>query len=228
LGVSGGLVAASVLVPEFFIDRALDTPPCGECDPAALNPIDRPVTRWHWSAARPISDTTLLLTVLSPYLLSGVEGLDDAWATEAVVYTETLSVTILITQLVKYSVRRARPFTYNPDAPQSEKLRYKAKLSLFSGHTSVSFSMATAAAMTYQLRHPDEDSRWVVWGTTMTLAGVTAALRVAGGQHFFSDVLLGAAAGAAVGVVVPTLHRRSGPSTAQTATITPTGVRFVW
>ena len=89
--------------------------------------------------------------------------------------------------------------------------------------------MATAAAYTWQLRHPEGSSKYVVWGGTMSLAVATAGLRVIGGKHFYSDVLVGGLVGVAVGFVVPALHRIDGDKgTAPTAGLTPMGFGFVW
>lgn len=232
LSLSLGVGLTSVLVPALVFHEDFDEPPCGECDPFSLNRFDRPVTGYWSPAAQRASDVTVGLLMLSPYLLSGLEGVDGEWTKDAVVYTESLAVSLVITQLIKYSVRRARPFTYGDDAPHAKKLRYDSTLSFSSGHSSLAFTAATVAAYTWQLRHPHGSSKYVVWGGTMSLAAATASLRVIGGKHFFSDVLVGSAIGFLVGIVVPSLHRidrkpRSGGSNAS-ATLTPMGFTLVW
>ena len=70
--------------------------------------------------------------------------------------------------------------------------------------------------MTFWRRHPRGPARWIVAGTYLALASATAALRVAAGEHFPTDVIVGAAAGSAVGAAVPLLHdhgARAGPGT---------------
>ena len=229
LGLSFGLGAASVLGPMLWLEHDLDEAPCGECDPNDVNAFDRPVTGYFSTAAQHTSDVSITLLVLTPYLLSGLEGFDGEWAKDAVVYTESLGVTLVLTQVVKYAVRRPRPFTYNPDAPEDKKSKYDAGLSFYSGHSAISFTMATAAAYTWQLRHPHGSSKYVVWGGTMSLAVATAGLRVIGGKHFYSDVLVGSVVGVVVGLVVPALHRSDGDSgSATTAGVTPMGFGFVW
>jgi membrane-associated phospholipid phosphatase len=41
------------------------------------------------------------------------------------------------------------------------------------------------------------------------MGSIIGATRIAAGQHFPSDVLVGAAAGTAIGLLIPWLHRRS-------------------
>jgi membrane-associated phospholipid phosphatase len=228
-----GLGISSVLLPKLFLESDLDAPPCGDCDPFELNRFDRPVTTYYSPAAQHTSDVTVSLLVLSPYLLSGLEGFDGEWAKDAVVYTEALGVTLVLTQVVKYAVRRPRPFTYNPDAPGENKLKYDSTLSFMSGHSAISFTMATAAAYTWQLRHPHGNSKYVVWGGLMSLAATTASLRVIGGKHFFTDVLVGSAVGFVIGLVVPSLHEiRPGKSRSTVAgrgaILSPMGFGFAW
>ena len=52
------------------------------------------------------------------------------------------------------------------------------------------------------------ESKWktpVVIGS-FTLATISGTLRILSGSHFFSDVLVGAAIGSAIGITVPLLH----------------------
>jgi membrane-associated phospholipid phosphatase len=67
--------------------------------------------------------------------------------------------------------------------------------------------MATAYATIFTLRHPRARAAVPVWLAALGLATATAVLRVEAGKHFWTDVIAGSLAGAAVGVLVPTLHR---------------------
>ncbi len=112
---------------------------------------------------------------------------------------------------MKFAVRRPRPYSYDPDTTVGDPTAEEARLSFFSGHTSTTFALATAYAYLFQVRHPR--SRWVapVWVLGLSLASVTGVARVEAGKHFWTDVLAGAAVGAAVGLLVPVLHRNRTP-----------------
>lgn len=214
LSASVALAAGSLLMPGFFMDSELAEPACGECDIETINALDRPVTGYDSGAARLTSDITVGTLIAAPFLLgladtqrAGGGGMDD-YLTDATILAETLAINLFAVQLVKHAARRPRPFTYNPDAEHERKLKVDSTLSFFSGHSSTSFSMAVAYAITYQERNPDDPMRFAVWGGGLSLAALTAGLRIAGGKHFWSDVLTGTLVGTAIGILVPVLHLR--------------------
>ena len=47
-----------------------------------------------------------------------------------------------------------------------------------------------------------------ITATTMATASVQSGLRMASGDHFPSDVIIGALVGTAAGIMIPALHRR--------------------
>jgi hypothetical protein len=63
-----------------------------------------------------------------------------------------------VQDIVRRAVRRPRPYMYTPGLNPTQREGPEASLSFFSGHTSGTFAMATATAMTYSLRHPG--SKW--------------------------------------------------------------------
>lgn len=215
LSLAVGVLAGSVLLPMLSEPDELSAPACGACDPLSVNALDRPVTGYNSSVARHVSDITVATLVVSPFLLSGLDvGMDETsdglsgFMTDTTVLASTLALNIFLTQTVKFAVQRPRPFTYNPDVDQERKLAPDSRLSFYSGHTSTAFSMAVAYGVTYSRRHPDDWKRFLVWGGGLTLATATGGLRIAGGKHFWTDVMVGAAVGSALGVAVPALHFR--------------------
>lgn len=120
---------------------------------------------------------------------------------------EALALNSGINQLVKAATRRPRPLLYGlaPGDPElAKKDNYR---SFYSGHTSSVFAVGMAYARTYALRHPGSDARWAVYGGVVAVGTTVGVLRVVSGRHFPTDVLVGAAAGTAIGLLVPALHR---------------------
>lgn len=195
---------------------------CAACDVARINALDRGVIGNADHAARTYSDIGLYTAVALPFALDLGDALLQrardgsaarsrhmrGWAIDAVVLLETFAVTYAATNLVKFAVRRPRPYSYDADSEVGDPTANDARLSFFSGHSSLSFAMAAAYASLFAARHPR--SRWVapVWVIGMTLASTTAIARVAAGKHFWTDILVGAAVGSATGVAIPALHRR--------------------
>ena len=75
-----------------------------------------------------------------------------------------------------------------------------------SGHTVLAFSGATFASYVFSKYFSDSPWKYAVTAASYSIAAATAVFRVAGGKHFLTDVLAGAALGTAIGFVVPWLH----------------------
>lgn len=216
LGVSAAIWAAGGLM-----GRELRWAGCAACDPARLNALDRTAIGNADHAAKIVSDVGYATLAAAPLLLDLGDALLQrsrdasparprhlrAWGKDAVVLLEVLAVDSALTNLVKFAVRRPRPYSYDPETAVGDPLAEESRLSFFSGHTSAAFAMATAYAYLFQVRHPR--SRWVapVYVIGLGLASVTGVARVAAGKHFWTDVLAGAVAGASIGVLIPALHR---------------------
>lgn len=75
------------------------------------------------------------------------------------------------------------------------------------------------AAFTIRKRYGEQIWPWIVVGL---VGGSVAFERVASGEHFPTDVAVGAVAGTAIGITVPWLHLRGGDTRVQ---IVPLGAR---
>ena len=212
---AGVVAAASELAKS-----ELPGPQCGgvSCDPQRINPLDRLSIGSHSQAARTASDVFLGINLGLPFVLDFFDVLGtrprDGWrgyGTDVLVLAEVFAVNASLNALFKYAVRRSRPLVYDPD-PEAftaeERSDPDAALSFYSGHSSFSFSMATAYSYLFMRRHPGSKLVIPVWVISEGLAATTAALRVVAGKHFVTDVLTGAAVGAAIGVLIPYLHAR--------------------
>jgi len=69
------------------------------------------------------------------------------------------------------------------------------------------YASAAALSYTFWRRHPDDAlGRGLVLGLSLAAASATGYLRVRAGKHYWSDVVVGALVGGAVGLLVPLLH----------------------
>jgi membrane-associated phospholipid phosphatase len=136
---------------------------------------------------------------------------------DLIIALESVALASMLTQVIKLSAARGRPYTYevfqdDHALPLDQALIYEpdAYLSFPSGHANFSFafvsSFATVATMRERKLAP------YLWAFGMPLAGVTAYLRVAGHRHWFSDVIVGSTIGTIVGAGLPVLlhHPRFG------------------
>jgi len=101
---------------------------------------------------------------------------------------ETLALSAVCTQVIKYSAGRARPYL-NLGSEEFIGLNKKADYNSFpSGHTQTAFAVASTFALEYQ------DNLWVTI-PAYTLAATTAYARVRDNKHWPSDVFTGAMIG---------------------------------
>ncbi len=201
-------LSASMLIPTFFAT----TTPLSQDDINGLNKnhinaFDRSVTHNWNTTAKSWSDITLITCALTPLILIVGKKARHDWMTAALMYAEVLALSFSMGRLVKTLVDRPRPFVYNNNAPLSEKTQVDARHSFFSGHTVTAFSSAAFFSYTFSQYYPNSPWRYVVWPVSFSLAGLTGYLRIAAGKHFPTDVIVGAAVGTLIGILVPYLHK---------------------
>lgn len=89
-----------------------------------------------------------------------------------------------ITVIMKYTIKRDRPFITYPDITKKSAA---GSPSFPSGHTSGAFALATSLSLTYP--------KWYVIAASYTWAGTVAFSRMDLGVHYPSDILAGALVG---------------------------------
>jgi len=210
-GLTGILLGASI---------AVDTRPvpAAGLDPAEIAwHVDRNALQNLSTVADNRSDTFRNVTVVLPLALGLVTAAPgNRWRAAGdrmALWTESAGVAQGITLLVKNSVARPRPFNYRdeavrPDEPHYDAQSDRAFQSMPSGHASSAWCGAALLWMDPWLQQPDATwkRRAGIACIGSALATVTAGLRIEAGQHFPTDVLAGAAIGAASGTFVPLLH----------------------
>jgi membrane-associated phospholipid phosphatase len=193
----------------------------------SLVPVDTS-TRWRtqllsWdrslegrtsAGAARTSDILATVDVIMPLgLLLGQSGMTEAYGKRSLLYGEAVMVSLLVNGVTKYLVGRPRPYVYSNDPRVQDYAHGEGKdsrLSFYSGHASTTFAASVAGAYLFAQNTTDKRARATVWGFELALAGATANLRTRAGKHFYSDVVVGALVGAAIGFAVPRLH--GGPS----------------
>lgn len=177
-------------------------------DVQAVPAFDRIATRWWSPTAGRWSDVTMFAAGLMPLALLAETGDDLAAGELAVMYLQTMALQQTVVGVLKVQAGRLRPFTYNQDPRIPEDLQRSAyaRRSFPSGHTATAFAGAVFTSEVYARLNPRRDSRHWVRAGAWSLAALTGYLRVRAGNHFPSDVLAGAAIGAALGWAVPALH----------------------
>lgn len=125
---------------------------------------------------------------------------DDATQLKQIASATTISflTAAIVTEGVKFTVRRPRPYKGYPDdlIPVKTTLGY----SFPSGHTSLTFSVATSLSLSCP--------KWYIIAPSMLWASSVAFSRLYLGVHYPSDVLTGMLVGAASGFFGHWLSKR--------------------
>ena len=80
-------------------------------------------------------------------------------------------------------------------------------LSFYSGHTNLAFALVVSAGTIAHIRNYEAEP--YIWGFGIPIALFVAYTRIAAQKHYFTDVLIGAVIGSAIGFAIPWLHRNT-------------------
>jgi len=175
------------------------------CSAAEVNSLDRHVIGNHNKFLDDLSDATAGVVLVAPPLLDALDvGLSPTLLEDVTVYGETLAMNGALVTAAKYTVQRPLPRTYAGDPTLLH--RPGGYRSFYSGHVSVVVAALSVTAFTLDTRHHQHIWPWLL---AVGMGAMVAAERVAAGRHFYTDVAVGAVAGAAVGTLVPLAHRRA-------------------
>lgn len=163
-----------------------------------------------------VASDVLLFTSMAMPFISFVDKRVSGHAFEIIgLYAETMAVNQGIYQLTTGLITRRRPLTYNIDTNSSGEpiVSLSAKLakgvsnSFFSGHTSTAAAATFFGARVFTDFRPHSKLVPFVWGAAVAVPGFVAYSRYKAGKHFPSDVATGYIVGAAVGYLIPTIHK---------------------
>jgi membrane-associated phospholipid phosphatase len=198
------------LALEFGLNAEISPTHCRWCNPDAFDAAMADALAWrNTGLANTISDATgyvLAPVVMSAGLVAAGWGHGVRRAFDDVApIVEAAIVVSLMQHLSKLTVARARPYVVHA-APGTLTPSVEDDVSFWSGHTSLTFSLAVAAGSVASLRGyalaPE------IWATGLSLAFVTGYLRIAADKHWTTDVLTGAAIGSIIGYIWPRyIHR---------------------
>ncbi|AKU96228.1 phosphoesterase PA-phosphatase related protein [Labilithrix luteola] len=221
----GALIAAAggfSLLNELILSTG-EIKPQRPGDPGVLLPIDRgAITQTFDSNANTYSNVGLYLAlsyaVIDP-VVTGFRDGEKAALVDFVLYAETLSLTLALTDIAKVAVRRPRPRAYSEQAKLDEQYGGSdkspsisdtdASLSFFSGHAATVASVSATATYLAFIRSPKSFRPWLTLLVGAALTTGVSYERVRAGAHFPTDVIAGSLAGATVGILVPHLHRQN-------------------
>lgn len=206
LGI-GGLLSGSALVCDKFIHLKENDYNPDDWKKSDIAPFEQMFMRPYSKPLHIVGTGTMALAMATPALFAIMPS--SEWLTIGTMYVETLLLANGIKEWTKLLVYRARPYMYFDDYPQDKVDDGDWNCSFPSGHTTLAFAGAAFTTMVFCQCYPNSNWKYAVAGGAFGLAALTGALRMASGNHFLSDVLVGATIGTICGFAVPYMHTRS-------------------
>ena len=152
------------------------------------------------------ADILLYTALASPAILFATQN-NSEWMTIGMMYAETVLLAQGVKEISKLFINRARPYMYYEGFPEKDVYDdLDWNNSCPSGHSTMSFMSATFLSYVFCQYNPDSNWKYPVIIGSYAVAATTAILRVASGNHFPTDIILGAAIGTGIGFLVPWLH----------------------
>ncbi|MCE5252227.1 phosphatase PAP2 family protein [bacterium] len=196
---------------QYSLDHS-SSPNLSRANPGDIPAIDRFTRKYYSTSADSWSYVTIkpdnLLPMLTPVLTMALSR-KGSWyylVTSAVLYAEASLIVNSATDIAKNTFGRYRPYVYNDAVPLERRTSLAGTKSMWSGHAANAFQGAVLGGYMFQKYNPG--SRWTkpVWCIGLPCATATAVLRVRAGQHFPTDVVVGAAFGSLCGWFIPWMH----------------------
>lgn len=201
-GVSVAAAGVLAVIPE-AAGLPHGPPPCAPCDPSGLPGIDHAAL--HTFSAGAGTASTLVLAGVAGF--AGVASLEGANAAQVrghvAVFANAVGWTAATSEWLKVLAHRNRPVLYTVNGPAAASDPDNRR-SFPSEHASLAFAVATTYLVMAEREHLPHRARNAV----LLYAGAlgVAALRVAAGQHFPTDVAGSALLGGGVGWLVARVH----------------------
>ena len=195
---AGDIVIQKMTEPEN--GRPLDSLPAI----TRINIIDRLYILRYSEPIDSISDILSISSLLAPALLLSAPS--SEWHTIGIMYTESIIWTWGLKELGKNLVHRNRPYMYFDGYPENSIPDGDFRKSFPSGHSALAFNGAGFCTFLFNKYFPDSSWKIPVIAGSYSLAVGSSILRVAGGSHYLSDVLAGAAIGTFTGFIIPWMH----------------------
>jgi arabinogalactan endo-1,4-beta-galactosidase len=227
-GVTAAVAAGALVVGSS--NEALTVDDVARLTRGSVNRFDRSAT---YKFSEGISDASWVVAgaaIAAPFALFLDARVRADWERVVVMYTETMALGVALPAVAKSGAQRIRPFVYNPDVPLDKKLDLDPKGSFFSRHTTLAFASAVFLCTAYDDYRPGSKARPYLWTGALLAAAGVGAMRYEAGQHFPTDIIVGAVVGSALGYGIPRLHHpeKNGVSIAPFASGSCVGVALRW
>jgi len=218
--VTGSIIGIGMVSDYFAIPRIKGKDDITDAELNNLNPgIINSIDQWglRQDASKRvkfahISDYYMSAVFLLPGLLVLNKKISKEWGDLLMMYVEGHIITF---SFYNYSWlgptfnNKYRPLTYYTELPVAERQNGNNRNSFYSGHTASVAYTTFFMAKVYCDYHPDLNAgkKILVYSAAFIPAALEGYLRVGALAHFPSDNMVGLTLGAAIGIILPELHK---------------------
>ena len=156
-----------------------------------------------------VSDWGMNISIFLPAFLYLDKRIRKEWLDVLLLYLETQAINSnLYTYAGPGLTKRIRPFVYYSEIPLEEKMKTGTTDSFFSGHTSTTAAASFFMAKVLSDYHQELGAKkWLLYAAALIPPTFVGYHRYRGLKHFPTDIAVGTAIGAAVGILNPHLHK---------------------
>ena len=155
------------------------------------------------------SDWGMNISIFLPALLFLDHKIRKDWYDIILLYVETQFIgSNIYTYAGPMFTKRIRPFVYYSEIATESKMGNGTTDSFFSGHTSWTATASFFMAKVISDYHPELGAKkWLLFAAALIPPTFVGYQRYRGLKHFPTDIAVGTAIGAAVGILTPHLHK---------------------
>ncbi len=156
-----------------------------------------------------IANIGLWTVYAAPALLFIDNDIRNDWLDISLLYLETQAINLNVYVWGgPVFTKRIRPLVYIEDQSMNYKLGKETTDSFFSGHVAMVAGASFFMAKVLSDYHPLlGNKKWLLYGTAIVPPVIMGYWRYRGFMHFPTDLLLGGAIGATVGILMPHMHK---------------------
>jgi hypothetical protein len=208
--ITAGGIGMSVLGSTILINKPrLTEEDIRGIDRRDVNEFDRFAAGNYSPSAKHASNFPFYGSFVAPLFLLLDEDVRHQAPQVYLLYAQAMSITGGLFSMTAGLTNRKRPSVYATHAPLEARLHKYATNSFFAGHTAATATASFFAAKVFHDFNPDSPARHYVWAAAAITPATVGYLRLRAGKHFLSDNIIGYTVGAAVGILVPQLHKKT-------------------
>jgi len=179
-------------------------------NPQDVNAFDRIAIGPYQSDV--LGDVLFYSSFIFPLTFLTYDNTKEDFGTVALMYGEAVLLNTSINALVKALTLRSRPYVYDKNSLLEPKLDVEARYSFYSGHTSMTAVNTFYTAKVYSAYISNETTKTLLWTAAALIPAITGFSRVNTHNHFPTDVIVGYIVGAAIGYLIPEIHKSENSS----------------